>query len=57
MILILYLPNKQIIIFLALNSSSELILDLPTPRNFHPTFWNGIQVFSFDRSKNSAYDW
>jgi len=43
--------------FLALNSSSELILDLPTPRNFHPTFWNGIQVFSFDRSKNSAYDW
>jgi len=43
--------------FLALNSHCELILDLPTPRNFHPTYWNGIQVFSFDKSKNIQYNW
>ncbi len=27
----------------------ELVLDLRTPRNHHPTWWNGIQVFRFRR--------
>jgi hypothetical protein len=43
--------------FLALNPHCELILDLPTPQNFHCTYWNGIQVFSFDRLKNISYNW
>lgn len=43
--------------FLTLNSHCELILDLPTPQNFYPTYWNGIQVFSFDRLKNTEYNW
>ena len=28
----------------------ELVLDLRTPRNHHPTWWNGVQVFRFRRS-------
>lgn len=27
----------------------ELVLDLRTPRNHHPTWWNGIQMFRFRR--------
>ena len=27
----------------------KLVLDLRTPRNHHPTWWNGIQVFRFRR--------
>jgi precorrin-6B methylase 2 len=27
----------------------ELVMDLRTPRNHHPTWWNGIQVFRFRR--------
>jgi protein O-GlcNAc transferase len=27
----------------------ELVLDLRTPRNHHPTWWNGIQLFRFRR--------
>ena len=27
----------------------ELVIDLRTPRNHHPTWWNGIQVFRFRR--------
>jgi len=28
----------------------ELVLDLRTPRNHHPTWWNGVQVFRFRRA-------
>jgi hypothetical protein len=28
----------------------ELAIDLRTPRNHHPTWWNGIQVFRFHRT-------
>jgi protein O-GlcNAc transferase len=31
----------------------ELVLDLRTPRNHHPTWWNGIQVFRFRRSAST----
>jgi precorrin-6B methylase 2 len=31
----------------------ELVLDLRTPRNHHPTWWNGIQVFRFRRSPST----
>lgn len=27
----------------------ELVLDLRTPRNHHPTWWNGVQLFRFRR--------
>jgi hypothetical protein len=27
----------------------KLVLDLRTPRNHHPTWWNGVQVFRFRR--------
>ncbi|HLJ43863.1 MAG TPA: class I SAM-dependent methyltransferase [Candidatus Binataceae bacterium] len=28
----------------------ELVLDLRTPRNHHPTWWNGVQLFRFRRA-------
>jgi precorrin-6B methylase 2 len=31
----------------------ELVLDLRTPRNHHPTWWNGVQVFRFRRLPSS----
>lgn len=43
--------------FLQLNPHCKLILDLPTPKNCHHTFWNGIQVFSWDIEENNNYTW
>jgi protein O-GlcNAc transferase len=31
----------------------ELVLDLRTPRNHHPTWWNGIQLFRFRRGAST----
>ncbi len=31
----------------------ELVLDLRTPRNHHPTWWNGIQVYRYRRIEGS----
>jgi hypothetical protein len=31
----------------------ELVLDLRTPRNHHPTWWNGVQVFRFRRLEST----
>ncbi len=31
----------------------ELVLDLRTPRNHHPTWWNGVQVFRFRRAAST----
>jgi len=31
----------------------QLVLDLRTPRNHHPTWWNGVQVFRFRRSAST----
>jgi len=34
--------------------SFKLILDLRTPRNHSPTWWNGIQVYRYQRDPNDA---
>ena len=31
----------------------ELAIDIRTPRNHHPTWWNGVQVFRFRRSPST----
>jgi hypothetical protein len=31
----------------------ELVVDVRTPRNHHPTWWNGIQVFHFRRAAST----
>lgn len=36
-------------IFARMVPGFELVLDLRTPRNHHPTWWNGVQVFRFRR--------
>ncbi len=41
--------------FMAAHPECELLLDLPTPANSHPTFWNGIQVLSWDWERSSNY--
>ena len=35
-------------------SSFKLVLDLRTPRNHSPTWWNGIQVFRYQRRPDDA---
>lgn len=43
--------------FIAAHPQCDLLLDLPTPTNGHPSFWNGIQVLSWDTQSNHHYDW
>jgi tetratricopeptide (TPR) repeat protein len=43
--------------FMAAYPQSQLLLDLPTPCNAHHTFWNGLQVFSWDRHQTNGYSW
>ncbi|MBW4581566.1 MAG: tetratricopeptide repeat protein [Tildeniella nuda ZEHNDER 1965/U140] len=43
--------------FIAAHPQCQLILDLPTPDNGYPTFWNGLQVLSWDVQANHHYDW
>ncbi len=41
--------------FVAANPECNVLLELPTPRNAYPTFWNGIQILSWDRNRHSNY--
>lgn len=41
--------------FIATNPKCQLLLELLTPGNGYPTFWNGIHVLSWDASKSSNY--
>ena len=43
--------------FLASHPKCRLLLDLPTPANCHPTFWNGLRVLAWDHEGNFGYDW
>lgn len=43
--------------FIAAHPQCRLLLDLPTPQNGDPSFWNGIQVLSWDVEANHHYDW
>jgi protein O-GlcNAc transferase len=43
--------------FLAIRPEGRVLLDLPTPANEHPSFWNGVQVLSWDVRVRNEYDW
>lgn len=40
--------------FLAARPEARLLLDLPTPENGHPTFWNGLTVMTWDRLRSGG---
>ncbi len=43
--------------FISAHPQCQLLLDLPTPSNFHGTFWNGLQILSWDVNQKTSYDW
>ncbi|MBD2048885.1 tetratricopeptide repeat protein [Coleofasciculus sp. FACHB-64] len=43
--------------FMAANPECQLLIELLTPGDGHHTFWNGIQVLSWDANKKSNYPW
>lgn len=43
--------------FIATYPQCRRLLHLPTSTNRHPSFWNGIQILSWDRHQTQAYDW
>jgi predicted O-linked N-acetylglucosamine transferase (SPINDLY family) len=42
--------------FIAAHPQCQMLLDLPTPEDGHSTFWNGIQVLSWDITRNYNYN-
>jgi len=44
-------PNRD---FLATHDECRLVLDLPTPGNGHPSFWNGLQVLAWERGMSGT---
>jgi hypothetical protein len=42
--------------FLAARPEARLLLDLPTPHNCHPTFWNGLLVLAWQAGGHNGYD-
>lgn len=42
--------------FIAAHPQCQMLLDLPTPEDSHSTFWNGIQVLSWDSNRNYNYE-
>jgi hypothetical protein len=49
-------PRQATWDFLAARPEARLLVDLPTPGNCHPTFWNGIMVLGWDAHGRAAYD-
>ncbi|MDJ0727887.1 MAG: class I SAM-dependent methyltransferase [Prochloraceae cyanobacterium] len=43
--------------FMAANPECQLLLDLPTAKNGHRSFWNGIQVLSWDVNRPKIPSW
>jgi protein O-GlcNAc transferase len=41
--------------FLELQPECRLLLDLPTPGNEHPSFWNGLMVLGWERGIHNGY--
>jgi predicted O-linked N-acetylglucosamine transferase (SPINDLY family)/TolA-binding protein len=42
--------------FIAAHPQSQIMLDLPTPEDGHCTFWNGIQILSWDSERDYNYE-
>ncbi|MUL35554.1 tetratricopeptide repeat protein [Gloeocapsopsis dulcis] len=42
--------------FIAAHPQCQMLLNLPTPDDGHNTFWNGIQVLSWDATREENYD-
>ena len=42
--------------FIAAHPQSQILLDLPTPEDGHCTFWNGIQILSWDSERDYNYE-
>jgi protein O-GlcNAc transferase len=42
--------------FLASQPAASLLIDLPTPGNGHPSFWNGLQVLGWNRNADHHPD-
>lgn len=42
--------------FLAACPQARVLLELPTPGNGHPSFWNGLLVLAWDESSHNGYD-
>jgi protein O-GlcNAc transferase len=42
--------------FLRVCPAARLLLDLPTPGNCHPSFWNGLMVLVWQAGSNNGYD-
>lgn len=43
--------------FMASHPQCNLLLDIVTPGNSSPTFWNGVQIMSWDASRTYNYGW
>jgi predicted O-linked N-acetylglucosamine transferase (SPINDLY family) len=42
--------------FIASHPECDLLLDLPTPQNGHPSFWNGVHVLSWNVNTRHPHD-
>lgn len=43
--------------FIATHPQCRMLFNFPTPKNGHHTFWNGIQVLSWDVTRKKNYAW
>ncbi|NEP44179.1 MAG: class I SAM-dependent methyltransferase, partial [Okeania sp. SIO2H7] len=43
--------------FIATHPQSRMLFDFTTPKNGYHTFWNGIQVLSWDVTRKKNYSW
>jgi hypothetical protein len=49
-------PRQATFDFLAVRPEAQLLLDLPTPGNGHPSFWNGLLVLAWDVERRPGTD-
>jgi protein O-GlcNAc transferase len=43
--------------FIAAFPQCEMLIDIQTPRNSHPSFWNGLHVMSWDKNRSTPCAW
>jgi hypothetical protein len=49
-------PRQATLDFLAARPEARLLLDLPTPGNGHPSFWNGLLVLAWEAGGSGGTD-